>query len=248
MKNDDTKVEAQEALSTQNVSTAPHTASETPKQTSSLATPIAILLAGVLIAGAVLTSANSTPSTGGRILEAEVLPVTSDDHVYGSRSADIFLIEYSDYRCGYCGIFHDTVKKVLETYDGKVAWVYRHTPFQPGGYEAAHASECIAELAGEDAFWKYTELALANQKELGTEWSNKTAQELGAEAGAFKECMDSDRYKELITSHMSNMQDIGGQGTPFSVIMTRKGDMIKISGAQPLDTVVLSIERALKSL
>jgi protein-disulfide isomerase len=214
-----------------------------------LATPTAILVAGVLIAGAILFSAESPSAvSGGRVLEAEVLPVTADDHVYGSRSADIFFIEYSDFRCGYCGLFHETIKKILETYGGNVAWVYRHTPFQPGGYEAAHTSECIAELAGEDAFWQYVGLALSNQKELGTEWHLKTAKNLGADEVAFKACMESDRYKPLITKHMNNMQEIGGSGTPFSVVLTRNGDMVKISGAQPLQTVVLGVERALKSL
>ncbi len=216
-------------------------------------TPLAVFAAGILIAGAVVMSGDSAfggPSTasGGRMLEAEVLPVTEEDHVYGERDADIFFVEYSDYRCGFCGRFHDTIMKVLEMYEGKVAWVYRHTPFQPGGEEAAIASECIAELAGEEAFWKYTDLALKNQSSLGEAWHLKTAIELGADEEAFKACAASDKYDDLIAKHSQNMQEVGGNGTPFSVILTRKGDMVKVSGALPIENVTLSIERALKSL
>ncbi len=225
---------------------------ESPSRTiNPYLTPLAVLAAGILIAGAVAVSdAPSSVSTasGGRVLEAEVLPVTEDDHVYGSRDADVFLVEYSDYRCGFCGRFHDTIMKVLEMYEGKVAWVYRHTPFQPGGEEAAIASECIAELAGEDAFWKYTDLALNNQQSLGTAWHLKTAKELGADEEKFKACVASDKYDALIESHARNMQEVGGNGTPFTVVLTRKGDMVKVSGAMPIENVTLSIERALKSL
>ncbi len=216
-------------------------------------TPLAILVGGILIAGAVTLSNNSVSNgsltaEGGRILEAEVLPVTEEDHVYGPRDADIFFVEYSDYRCGFCGRFHDTIMKVLDMYEGKVAWVYRHTPFQPGGHEAAVASECIAELAGEDAFWKYTDLALNNQQSLGAAWHLKTAIELGAKEEDFKACIASDKYDALIEKQTQNMQEIGGNGTPFSVVLTRNGDMVKVSGALPIENVTLSIERALKSL
>jgi len=214
--------------------------------------PAAIVLAGVLVAGAILFTQGGTAQVGAgpvsKTLEAQILPVTEDDHVLGSRDADVFLVEYSDYRCGYCGVFHDTVKQILDSYEGRVAWVYRHTPYQPGGMEAAVASECIAELAGEDAFWEYTERALANQQALNTEWHRATAVELGADGDAFDECVTSGRYDELIAEHTMNSQELGGQGTPYNVLLTREGGMVKFAGAQPIERVTLLVERALKSL
>jgi protein-disulfide isomerase len=105
--------------------------------------PGAIVIAGLMIAYAVFATQSSPASaplqagTGTKTIEEEVLAISEDDHVYGPKDADVFFIEYSDYRCGYCGLFHDTIKKVLEENDGRVAWVYRHTPYQPGGMEAA---------------------------------------------------------------------------------------------------------------
>jgi len=216
--------------------------------------PVAIVIAGIFVAGAIFATNGGGAGNGGAIvpsgktLEATILPITEDDHVFGSRDADVFLVEYSDYRCGYCGLFHETIREILTRYEGKVAWVYRHTPYQPGGKEAAVASECIAELAGEEAFWSYTEKALANQKDLSTDWHLATAVELGADGTAFTECVGSGRYDARIAEHTMNMQELGGNGTPYSVLLTKKGDTVKFAGAQPIDNVALFVERALRSL
>lgn len=230
------------------------TAQTTGASTNPYLVPVAIVIAGVFVAGAIFaTNGGGAGNNGaivpsGKTLEATILPVTEDDHVFGSRDADVFLVEYSDYRCGYCGLFHDTIQEILTRYDGKVAWVYRHTPYQPGGKEAAVASECIAELAGEDAFWSYTEKALSNQKDLSTAWHLATAVELGADGAAFTECVGSGRYDARIAEHTMNAQELGSNGTPYNVLLTKKGDTVKFAGAQPIDNVALFVERALRSL
>lgn len=215
--------------------------------------PGAILLAGMLIAYAVFAtqggSAQKVAAPGGTtLIEEQVLPVSSEDHVYGPENPDVYLIEYSDYRCGYCGLFHDTIKQVLAEYEGKVAWVYRHTPYQPGGKEAAVASECIAELAGEEAFWEFSDLVFANQRSLSAQWYADTATELGADSGKYAECISSGRYDELIAKHTMNSQGLGGQGTPFNILLTREGGVVKFSGALPLENVKVFVNRALNSL
>lgn len=216
--------------------------------------PGAVVVAGLMIAYAVFATQSGPASalqqvgTGTKTIEEEVLAVSEDDHIFGPKDADVYFIEYSDYRCGYCGLFHETVKKVLEENEGKIAWVYRHTPYQPGGMEAAVASECIAELAGEDAFWQYTEKALANQKSLSTKWHEDTAIELGADKDAFQECVSSGRYDDLMTKYTLNAQGLGGNGTPYNVLLTKDGGVVKFSGAQPIENVRLFVARAFNSL
>jgi protein-disulfide isomerase len=212
--------------------------------------PGAIVLAGCMIAVAMMVSGEgAAPATGGTVaLEADVLPVTAEDHVLGPRDADVFLIEYSDYRCSFCSKFHSTIMQVLEENEGRVAWVYRHTPYQPGGYEAAVASECIAELAGEEAFWQYTNDALENFRDLNAEWHRAKAIELGADGDEFDACYTSGRHDERIAETTLNSQELGGQGTPFNVLLTRNNGVIKFPGAQPKERVDRFLERAFESL
>jgi plastocyanin len=120
------------------------------------------------------------------------------------------------------------VKEVLEKYEGRVAWVYRHMPYQPGGKEAAVASECIAELAGEDAFWEYTQRAFDNTRDLSPEWHLSTAKELGVDESGFTTCIASGKYDALIAEHTMNGQELGANGTPYNVLLTKKGDTVNI--------------------
>ncbi len=215
--------------------------------------PGAVLISGIFIAGAIFSgpdngNVDQKIAVGNTLIEEEVLPVTDEDHVFGPENPDVYLIEYSDYRCGYCGVFHKTIKDVVEKNDGRVAWVYRHTPYQAGGKEAAVASECVAELAGEDAFWEFSELALANQRELSEKWYAETAKSLGADETKFSECVSSGKYDDLIAKQTLNAQGLGGKGTPYSVLLTKDGGIVKFSGAQPADRVDIFVNRALNSL
>ena len=221
--------------------------------------PGAVVVAGLFIALAVVMTGGSSTALPAQdklieLPQAEILPITEEDHVRGPegagdpRDADVFLVEYSDYRCSYCGRFHATVLSILDEYEGRVSWVYRHTPYQPGGMEAAVASECIAELAGEDAFWEYTDLALNNQSKLSPEWHLSTAVSLGADEERFKECVSSGRYNERIAAETKNSQEMGGQGTPHNVLLTKEGRILPFPGAQPIEKVREFINVALDTL
>jgi protein-disulfide isomerase len=131
-----------------------------------LSLPIAIVLAGALIGGAVLYS-NAHPSqtsdsgsgapTWGKQTVQGLQP---EDHVLGPKDAKVVIVEYSDPECPFCRIFHTTMQQVMQDYDGKVAWVYRHLPLQqlhPKAPKEAEALECANKLGGAEMFWKYTD-------------------------------------------------------------------------------------------
>ncbi|MDD4988840.1 MAG: thioredoxin domain-containing protein [Candidatus Pacebacteria bacterium] len=135
-----------------------------PPQTSSkLSTPVAIIIAGVIIAGAILLVAsgkisnNAQPGVITQDHNENIAPVTSADHIKGSPDAPIVMVEFSDLECPFCKIFHQTLEGLVTTYSGKVAWVYRHFPLDrhPKAPAEAQASECAAELGGNDGFWKF---------------------------------------------------------------------------------------------
>lgn len=89
--------------------------------------------------------------------EINLDPVGADDHYFGSKDAEVVIVEYSDLECPYCAKFHQTMHQLITDYNGKVAWVYRHLPLKmhENAEEKAVASECVSELGGNDAFWKY---------------------------------------------------------------------------------------------
>lgn len=90
--------------------------------------------------------------------KGEVAITEVGDHMQGSSNATVKIIEYSDLECPYCKIFHATMKQVVADSSGGVSWVYRHWPIHQNSFEKLVASECVAKLKGNDAFWKYVDL------------------------------------------------------------------------------------------
>ncbi|MDZ4226263.1 MAG: thioredoxin domain-containing protein, partial [Patescibacteria group bacterium] len=113
-----------------------------------LSPSISILLAGVLIAGAVVF-VNLNPSqpvapVGEPTVEANVAPPQADDYIVGSPTAPIVLIEYSDFECPFCSMIHPTLKRIVEESNGEIAWIYRHLPLEsihPQAFPSALAAE-----------------------------------------------------------------------------------------------------------
>ena len=121
--------------------------------------PITIVVAGLLIAGAVFLVGKSgttpTPNTqSGNPQNITLPPVTSADHILGNPNAAVKVIEYADLECPYCKIFETTMHQVMDYYgqSGQVAWVYRPFPLaqiHSKAPEEAEAAECAADQGGD---------------------------------------------------------------------------------------------------
>lgn len=94
-----------------------------------------------------------------------------DDHILGNPDAEIIIVEYSDAECPFCKSFHLTLHQVVDQYQGKVAWVYRHWPIpqlHPKAPKEAEAFECAGALGGNDMFWKYADKVLETTRSNNT--------------------------------------------------------------------------------
>ncbi len=233
---------------------------------NTLAMPIAVIIAAVLISGSVIYSGGKTESVNNANkpepqvaaqqtgdLE-QMLSVSKEDHIRGNVNAPVKIVEYSDTECPFCKRFHDTMKQVMdnEGKQGKVAWVYRHFPLDQLHSKArkeAEATECAGELGGNDKFWAYLdrlmEITPANNG-LDPAELPKIAQYVGLDTGKFNECLTSGRYAQKIEEHVQNAQATGGNGTPWSIVVSKNGKKYPLSGAQPYASVKALIEQALQ--
>lgn len=228
--------------------------------------PIAVVIAGVLIAGAVIYSGGETPTTASAPQQQvvaqqtgdleEMTPVSSKDHIRGNPNAPVKIVEYSDFECPFCKRFHETMKQVMDEYgkDGKVAWVYRHFPLDQlhpvKARKEAVASECAAELGGNDAFWKYIDrffdLTPSNNQTNIDNVLPQIAKEIGLDEAKFASCLASTKYDKHIEDEVQNAQATGGNGTPWSIVVGKNGKKYPLSGAQPISAVKQLIDIASK--
>ncbi len=219
--------------------------------------PIAIVVAGALIAGAVIytnrTPAGSagTPSRAGETVK--VKPIGKDDHVLGNPNAPIVVVEYSDFECPFCKTYHATMHRIIDTYgkSGKVAWVYRQFPIpqlHSKAYLEAEASECAAELGGNDAFWKYADRIFAvtpSNDGLDTALLPDIAENIGLDRTKFTQCLESGKHRAAVEASANDAIAAGAGGTPQSYILSGK-EIIPIEGAQPFEAVKAVIDSFIK--
>lgn len=240
---------------------------QTTQTKNNLAVPIAIVVAGALIAGAVYLGQRGntrgiTAPTGAQQEEdglsaslENMAPITSDDHILGNPNALVKIVEYSDMECPFCRRFHSTMQQIMEEYgkDGKVAWIYRQFPLDSLHSKArteAVASECANELGGNDAFWKYTDRFFEltpsnNQTDIATILP-QIALEIGLDKTKFNSCLASKKYDKHIQDDLDNATETGGNGTPWSIVVTANGKKYPLSGAQPYETIKQLVELGLQ--
>jgi protein-disulfide isomerase len=176
------------------------------------------------------------------------------DHIYGSPDAVVSLIEYSDFECPFCKRFHPTAKELVDAYDGKVNWVYRHFPLafhNPGAQLQAEASECAAALGGNDSFWKYTdtiyERTTSNGQGFPVDGLVPLAREIGLDGDAFDDCLKQRRYTKRVQEDYEEGVRIGIRGTPGNILLNNEsGAVIPRPGAAPLDTLKQIVDRLLE--
>ena len=172
--------------------------------------------------------------------------VSDDDHVRGSKNAEITIVEYSDFECPYCSSFHPTLQEVMKNYEGKVRWVYRHFPlsFHPDALPAANAAECAAE---QGKFWEYGDKLFANQDKLGEAYYRQLAGEFGLNVSKWEDCVKTQKYNDKIQAQAQAGGAAGVTGTPGSFIVGKDGKAIPIQGALPYASVAQAIDQLLGS-
>lgn len=224
-----------------------------------LSTPMAIIAAGFLIMlGIIISKAPAQKDTlinPTKDIQEEssivVAPITQGDHVRGNlETAEVLIVEFSDLECPFCKNFHNAMNDVMAKYPGKIAWVYRHFPLDmhPKARVEARATECVASLGGNDAFWKYVdnifEVTPANNK-LDLDLLPTMAVNVGVDRSAFDKCFRDDTFDAKVEAQVQDGIKAGVQGTPHSIIITKEGKQYPIKGADE-DLLNNTLEMLLK--
>ncbi len=182
-------------------------------------------------------------------------PVTiGRDHIRGDPAAPVTLVEYSDFECPFCKRFHPTLKRLVAESNGQLKWVYRHYPLDElhpvKARKEAVASECAAELGGNDAFWKFAdrffELTPSNNRTDIDAVLPRIASEIGLDKTQFASCLASAKHDRRVAEDLQDAIASGGRGTPWSIIVSKSGKTYPLSGAQPYATVKQLVELALE--
>ena len=217
--------------------------------------PISILVAAVLIGGAVVFAtvykggsgesggtAAANNQQGAPTVPGAVMTLTSRDAVLGSSTAPVTMIEYGDYQCPYCGeqFFAQTEPLIVQNYvnTGKVKFVFRDFSFLGAESDAAaNAAQCAND---QGKMWPYHDALysakVADDQKGGTEDDGffstaeliKLGQQVGLNMTTFTSCVDNNSDAGVVTQERTNASSFGVNSTPTFYI-----NGTQVLGAQP---------------
>ena len=227
----------------------------------SLYIPGAIVIAGILIAGAVAFSPSGATRAGSGNPAGAALQPTDDtgqgspgagarvdieildtDPTLGNPDASVVFVEFGDFECPFCRRFTQDTKPLLEKdyiESGDVLFVWKDFPLSiHARAETAHEAARCAQEQGK--FWEYHDLLYANQQALHVNNLKSYAGDLGLNQDQFDSCLDSEKYRELIGDGLNLGSRSGVSGTPSFLINGRL-----VVGALPYSSFSDVIEEAL---
>lgn len=188
---------------------------------------------------------------------SKVRAVSAGEHVFGKADAAFSIIEYSDFLCPYCKRFHATPKKLVEKYPDSINWVYRHLPLSihnPAAQKLAEASECVAELGGNSAFWQFSDSLYSKPRNKKTQPHAPQAllplvTQAGVDADRFSECYSSARHKSRVDTDAADAASANITGTPGSVLRHNASrESRSLNGALPLEKVEQALQELAQSV
>lgn len=231
-----------------------------PGSKLSFGVPVAIVIAGGLIAAAMYFGNGQVPANPPAAPPLAQPPEPTigafrpvdekTDHIRGPQKAKVTLIEYSDLECPFCKKFHLTMQQLLQEYPNDVRWVYRHLPLDAIHSKArkeAEATECAGELGGNDKFWAYTDRLFEvtpSNNGLDPAELPKIAEAVELNRAQFESCLNGGKYARHIQDDLDDAKAAGGQGTPYSVVLAADGGKLPINGALPYAEVKKLVEQS----
>lgn len=167
------------------------------------------------------------------------------DPRWGSLSAPVALIVFSDFECPFCARHRHTLSTLKARYgEEKLQIIWKNNPLRshPLAKPAAEVGEAVFESAGSEAFWRYHDLVFANRKVLSEEALPLFAVEAGVSQEQLQQARDAPSVMLKVKEDILLGQKIGLQGTPLTIL-----NGYVLEGAQDEANFVEIIDKELKA-
>jgi protein-disulfide isomerase len=169
--------------------------------------------------------------------DAQVLQAKADqifasptDWVGGNPEGDVTLVEFMDYRCGYCRKAHEEVQSLVES-DGNIRYVIKEFPILgEGSLVSSQFAISVRLLHGDDAYKAAHNALITLRGDPTPETLGRLATELGHDPAPILAKMPTDEVMAIISANHALADELQISGTPTFVMK----DMM-VRGYVPLD-------------
>ena len=157
----------------------------------------------------------------------------------GVDDALVTIVEFGDYRCGYCARVMPVLGELLHQYGTDLRIVYRHLPLA-GNPESHRLAEAAAAAGEQGRFWEMHIRLFATGGRMDRPQIEALAAGLGLDAARFRAALDRRRFAADVSADAAEGARLGVTGTPTFFI-----NGTPIIGAAGLDMFKVVIEQKL---
>ncbi|MEP1497241.1 DsbA family protein [Pseudophaeobacter sp.] len=138
--------------------------------------------------------------------------------VGGNPEGDITLVEFMDYRCGYCRKAAPEVAKLLQA-DGNIRLIVKEFPILgEASVFASRFAVATKQVAGDEAYEQVHDALIEISSELNEVTLRRLAEGLSIDADAILAAMDSDAVTDELRRTRALAQNLAISGTPTFVL------------------------------
>jgi protein-disulfide isomerase len=174
----------------------------------------------------------------GVVANEDALFNSAFDWVGGNPDGDVVLVEFMDYRCGFCRRAHPEVADLIDL-DGNIRYIVKEFPIL--GEQSTMASQfAIATriVNGDDAYAQMNDALMVMRGDVNEASLAATANEIGLDPAPILDAMDDPLVAQTIAYNRDLAQRLQISGTPTFVF----GDEL-VRGYVPLDTMLEIVDQ-----
>lgn len=124
----------------------------------------------------------------------DVIIIEPKDIYVGNVNAPVTLTEFGEYENEECAKANEIVKQILEEFEGRIRFQFRHFPLTLIHQRSLKASESAVAAGQEGKFWEMHNVLFANRRNLGTTSLKLYSKEAGVKNKKFLDDLVNGMY------------------------------------------------------
>lgn len=173
------------------------------------------------------------------LVQANVDALFEDGYswVGGNPEGDITLVEFMDYKCGYCRKAFDEVEELISS-DGNIRFIVKEFPILgPQSTLSSRFAVATKLLAGDDAYQAIHTALMTYNGEVNEAALTRLAEPLGLEADKILAHMDSEEVSQILAANRALARKMAISGTPTFIMQDQM-----LRGYVPLNSMRQVVE------
>jgi protein-disulfide isomerase len=171
----------------------------------------------------------------------DIIIIEPKEVFVGKKDAPVTLVEFGEYENEECAKANEVVKQLLEEYEGKIRFQFRHFPLTLIHQRSLKASESAVAAAQEGKFWEMHNVLFHNRRNLGTTSLKLYSKEAGVKNKKFLDDLVNGMYGWQVQDDIKEGHNRGIKEIPVFFV-----NDVQVSGKPTFANISAAIDAALK--